>query len=221
MGSGTGPAAGRLKRITSAPYARAAAVTLLAAAALGQAITQAVTLSGGGSARTAGPSAVLAAEYVLPLSLLALLATVPLAVYRPAAAAAAVTFGNAVALFSFGQLTAAGAVAELAAAGWLGLAGGAWRKTAGGTTPGRYLALALAIPFAASAVAGGGWPAVLLAAAVPAAAGPASPYGRAGWRGPGQRRARRWRTRCWRTPRRPSGRGSRGSCTTWWPTTSP
>jgi signal transduction histidine kinase len=182
MGNGTEAVKDRLKRVAGAPYARAAVVALLAAAALGQAVAQAVALSSpaGGPGRPAGFPTVLAAEYVLPLSLLALLATVPLAVYRPAMAAVAVTFGNAVALASFGPLTAGGVIAELAAACWLGLAGGldgaaasrALGRLAGsGAMAGRCLAAGLGLPFLVMALAGSGRAAVLLAAAVPVAAG--------------------------------------------------
>jgi signal transduction histidine kinase len=192
-----------LTRLRGARYARAASVTLLAAAAVGQAITQAVTLSGPGADGGQRPSfpGVLAAEYALPLSLLALLATVPLAVYRPAMAALTVTFGNAVALASFGQVTAGGLAAELIAACWLGLTGGlegvrAFRGLGGhgspgghgnpggaggpggpgapvgpGITMGRYLAVGLGVPFLVIALAGGGRAAVLFASAVPVAGG--------------------------------------------------
>ena len=194
MGNGTGMGKDRLGRLFTARYARAVCVTLLAAGAVGQAIAQAVALGGGtvlGGGRVFGADAVvdratgfsatLATEYALPLSLLALLATVPLAVYRPVMAAVAVTFGNAVALASFGQVTVAGVIAELAAACWLGLEGGldrAWlfRLPGGsgrgpGTMAGRYLAVGLALPFLGIALAEGGRAAVLLAAAVPVAAG--------------------------------------------------
>jgi signal transduction histidine kinase len=170
-----------LTRLRGARYGRAAAVTLLAAAAAGQAIGQAVTLGEpGANGYQSGVLAVQAAEYALPLILLALLATVPLAVYRPAMTAVAVTLGNAVALVSFGQVTAAGVVAELIAACWLGLAGGldgagTWRERAGlgglGATAGRYLAIGLALPFLVLALTGSGKAAVLLASAVPAAGG--------------------------------------------------
>jgi signal transduction histidine kinase len=182
MGKGTAAVKDRLKRIAGAPYARAASVALLAVAALGQAVAQGTAPGepGGGLGGQGGVSVVLATEYVLPLGLLALLATVPLAVYRPAMAAVAVTFGNAVALASFGRLTAGGVIAELAAAWWLGLAGGlggaaasrALGRLAGsGATAGRYLAVGLGLPFLVMALAGTGRAAVLLAAAVPAAAG--------------------------------------------------
>ena len=204
MGNGTGtgkdwPARlDWLSRLTGARYARAVSVTLLAVAAAGQAIAQAVTF--GESGATGYQSAVFAAqaaEYALPLSLLALLATVPLAVYRPTMAAVAVTLGNAVALGSFGQVTAAGVVAELIAVCWLGLAGGLDGSTGGGidgarasrwlssllgcsglaplrglgATLGRYLAIGLALPFLLLALTGAGRTAVLLASAVPAAGG--------------------------------------------------
>jgi signal transduction histidine kinase len=178
-----------LTRLRGTRYARAAAVTLLVAAAAVQALGQAVTLGGvGASGYQSGVLAVQAAEYALPLILLALLATVPLAVYRPATAAVAVTLGNAVALASFGQVTAAGVVAELIAVCWLGFAGGfdgagAWRERAGlsglGIMAGRYLAIGLALPFLILALTGSGKAAVLLAAAVPAAGG----IGIAAWSG--------------------------------------
>jgi signal transduction histidine kinase len=167
-----------LTRLWGARYARASAVTVLAAAAAVQAIGQAVTLGGSGaSGYQSGVRAVQAAEYALPLILLALLATVPLAVYRPAMAAVAITLGNAVALASFGQVTAAGMVAELIAACWLGSAGGldgagAWRERAGlGAMAGRYLAIGLTLPFLILALTGSGKAGVLLASAVPAAGG--------------------------------------------------
>jgi signal transduction histidine kinase len=173
-----------LTRLRGARYARAAGVTLLAAAAASQAIGQAVTLGeSGANGYQSGVLAAAAAEYALPLILLALLATVPLAVYRPAMTAVAVTLGNAVALVSFGQVTAAGVVAELIATYWLGLAGGldgaaAWRERGGlgglgglGAMAGRYLAIGLALPFLVLALTGSGKAAVLLASAVPAAGG--------------------------------------------------
>jgi len=182
MVNGTAVVKDRLKRIAGAPYARVASVVLLAVAAVGQAVPQAMTLGIPVSAfgRPGGVSVVVTTEYVLPLSLLALLATVPLAVYRPAMAAIAVTFGNSVALATFGRLTAAGMIAELAAAYWLGIAGGlngaaasrALGRLAGsGATAGRCLAVCLGLPFLVMALAGAGRAAVLLAAAVPVAAG--------------------------------------------------
>ena len=202
MGNGTQMWRARLTRLAGARYARAAGVGLLAVAAVGQVAAVTLTRSGApatGAAATV-PSSLPEApilEHLLPLSLLALAATVPLAFYRPAMAALVVTFGNAVALASFGQVTAAGVAAELIAVWWLGLAGAAgglraarWpgRRTGrtgrggpGGPgggghrgladTPGRYLAVGLVLPFLAIALARDGWVAVFLAAAVPVAAG--------------------------------------------------
>jgi signal transduction histidine kinase len=163
----------RLTRLAGARYARAAGVALLAAAAVGQ--VAAVTLTSAGAPATAGvldgarqdplPGA-LAVGQLLALGLLALVATVPLAFYRPAMAALAVTFGNGVALASFGQVTAAGVAAELIVVWWLGRDGGGLA-----VTPGRYLAVGLALPFLVIALARGGWTAVFLACAVPVAAG--------------------------------------------------
>ena len=186
----------RLARLAAARYARAAGVALLAAAALGQ--VAAVTLTSSAAPATAAVQAagqavgqqgfpqVLAVGHALALALLALVATVPLAFYRPAMAALTVTVGNAVTLASFGQVTVAGVAAELIAVGWLGVAGAtgdlralrwlgvrAWRTGRGGlaVTPGRYLAVGLALPFLAIALARGGLAAVFLAAGVPVAAG--------------------------------------------------
>jgi signal transduction histidine kinase len=204
MGNGTEMWQARLTRLAGARYARAAGVALLAAAAVGQ--VAAVTLArvsapatGGGAAGGQGGfpgSPTLEHLLLLPLGVLALAATVPLAFYRPAMAAVAVTFGNAVALASFGQVTAAGVAAELIAVWWLALAGatgdpravrwlGARTARAGlgggpgdlgghrrlAVTPGRYLAVGLVLPFLAIALLRSGWVGVFLAAAVPVAAG--------------------------------------------------
>jgi signal transduction histidine kinase len=169
----------RLARLATTRYGRPVAVALLAVAAAVQAIVQAVTLGGPAEGGRPTPTeAVVAAEYLLPLTLLALLATVPLGVYRPVTAAVAVTFGNAVALASFGLLTAGGALAELGAACWLGWAGGlGWMSRVPGplggstATAGRFLAVLLGLPFGLLALIAGGWAAGLLAALVPVAAG--------------------------------------------------
>ena len=119
----------RLERLAGARYARTAGVTLLTAAALAQVGATTLTthsapavgqvVAGQQNSLTATPTL----EQLLALTLLALVATVPLAFFRPAMAAITVTFGNAVALAASGQVTAAGVAAELIAAGWLGLAG--------------------------------------------------------------------------------------------------
>jgi signal transduction histidine kinase len=178
MGNGTQMWQARLERLAGARYARAAGVALLATAAVGQVAAVTLTTASApatGGAATGGPSSfpgALALEHLLPLSLLALAATVPLAFYRPAMAALAVTFGNAVALASFGQVTAAGVAAELIAVWWLGRVGGALGGHRGvAVTPGRYLAVGLVLPFLAIALVRSGWVGVILAAAVPVAAG--------------------------------------------------
>jgi signal transduction histidine kinase len=184
----------RLARLAAARHARAAGVALLAAAAVGQMVAVTLTTAGapvtgvgpagGTGTHESGLTAAGALGQMLPLGLLALVATVPLAFYRPAMAAVTVTFGNAVALASFGQATVAGIAAELVAVYWLGragagAAGGAVAAPATGlgrfaglaVTPGRYLAVGLALPFLVIALVRSGWAGVFLAAAVPVAAG--------------------------------------------------
>ena len=190
MGHSTRSRLASLTRLAAARPARPAAVAVLATAAAGQAVAQALTLGGtaaAGGARPAG-GAVVAAEYVLPLALLALAATVPLAFYRPVTAAVVVTGGNVLALASFGLLTVGGVIAELTAACWLGWAGGLDGGRAAGllgplarsaATAGRFLAVLLGLPFGLLAVAGGGWTAGLLATLTPVAAG----LGIAAWAG--------------------------------------
>jgi signal transduction histidine kinase len=192
MGNASATWQARLARLAAARYARAAGVALLAAAALGQVAAQTLTRSAApataaaqAAARPDSFSPVLTLGHALALGLLALAATVPLAFFRPAMAALAVTVGNAVTLASFGQATGAGLAAELIAAGWFGLAGASGDPRAvrwlgartglgaglGAGLGGRYLAVGLALPFLAIALARGGWAAVFLACAVPVAAG--------------------------------------------------
>ena len=192
----------RLKRLAGARYARAAGVVLLAAAAAGQVAAVTLTTASApatGVAAARGPVGLPATptlEQLLALTLLALVATVPLAFFRPVMAALAVTFGNAVALASFGQVTAASVAAELIAVWWLGLAGATfdlravrWPSRRNGrdgrgygpgdpggrpglaVTPGRCLGVGLVLPFLAIALFRSGWVTVFLAAAVPVAAG--------------------------------------------------
>ncbi len=163
-----------LTRLRDTRKSRAAAVTLLTVAAVGQAVTP----GGSGADHQAAGAVGLAAHYVL-LSLLAMLATVPLAVYGPVMGAVAATFANGTALIAFGQVTVAGVAAELVAGYWLGRTGGldrAWvprrlGRSGSAATPGRYLAVGLGVPFGGIALAGGGAAAVLLAALVPVASG--------------------------------------------------
>ncbi len=153
----------RLTPIMSARYAPALAGGVLALAAVGQAIGQAITLGQGQPAQ--------AVLYAMLLCLLALLCTVPLIFLRPVAAAAAITAASVLALAGFGELTAAGVIAEVIAV--YRLAGGTDAMTrARDVERAQYLAMTLAAPFLVLALAShGSAAAVLLAALVPAAAG--------------------------------------------------
>ncbi|WP_300611736.1 sensor histidine kinase [Trebonia sp.] len=153
----------RLTPIMSARYAPALAGGVLALAAVGQAIGQAITLGQGQPAQ--------AVLYAMLLCLLALLCTVPLIFLRPVAAAAAITAASVLALAGFGELTAAGVIAEVIAV--YRLAGGTDALTRSGDVErAQYLAMTLAAPFLVLALAShGSAAAVLLAALVPAAAG--------------------------------------------------
>jgi signal transduction histidine kinase len=122
----------------------------------------------GGTTTTSTEAAVL---YAVPLCLLALAATVPLIFLRPPAAAVFITAASVLSLAAFGLVT----VSDVTP-GWVTAGGVAaqliaiYRLGAAGT--GRYLALALALPFGVLALAGrGGLAVVLLASAVPVAAG--------------------------------------------------
>ena len=175
--------------------------TALAVASFVQAAVQAVALTGGqathvapvhlgaapaGTSSTAGA----VAAYAVPVCLLALAATVPLIFLRPAGAAVFITAASVLSLAAFGLVTtnngtaglvtAGGVAAQViaiyrlgaaSASGALGTPGesGAARLSGVGT---RYLALGLALPFLVLALASrGGAACVLLAVAVPAAAG--------------------------------------------------
>jgi signal transduction histidine kinase len=171
-----------MRRAGTAPHALTFAGAVLAVAACAQAATTAVALFS-----VHGPRAVPvhpavpppgtatttseALLYAVPLCLLALAATVPLIFLRPAAAAVAITVASVLSLAAFGLVTTSGQTAGLVTAG--GLAAqviAVYRLGATGT--GRYLALALAAPFLLLALAGrGGVAGVLLASAVPLAAG--------------------------------------------------
>jgi signal transduction histidine kinase len=198
----------RVRRLARIPHAPAFAVGVLALAAFCQAIVRAVSLAAPGSVAgnvgtattaTAGE----AARYAVPFCLLALAGTVPLAFFRPPAAAVAVAAANALALAVFGTLTVAGSAAQVAAVYLLGVAapaqrslptlpgwptrksGRADRATAaigaapgrtGGSWPGaagtQYLAIGLAGPSLALALADDGRVAAMLLASLgPIAAG--------------------------------------------------
>jgi len=154
-----------LARITTARHARALGGALLVLAASGQAIAQAVALAGNQSAQN------VAVVYVLPLVAFALLSTVPLLFFRPAAAAAAVTAANAASLASFGTATVAGIAAQLIAGYRLGCLDEPRGPSARGFALAQPMAIGLAAPFALLAVTShGSVAAVLLAAGAPAAA---------------------------------------------------
>jgi signal transduction histidine kinase len=162
-------ATGWTQRLASAPRGPAIAGTVLALAALGQAVAQAMTLT----AVRAGQTAPGSAGEAVSLCLLALAVTVPLIFLRPAAAAGAITAASTVSLtvFGSGALTVAGLAAQVLASYRLGYEG--VPRDAGGDrrdhTP--LLACGLAVPFLVLALDGrAGIPAILLAALVPAAA---------------------------------------------------
>lgn len=175
-------ARGTMREARTAPRALAFAGAALSVAAFVQAAVQAVVLAGrhgplavpvhavappAGSPGTAGEALL----YAVPLCLLALAATVPLIFLRPAAAAAAITVASVLSLAAFGAVTTNGQTAGLVTAAGLAAQVIAVYRL-GGTGAGRYLALALAAPFLLLALAGrGGMAGVLLASAVPLAAG--------------------------------------------------
>ena len=175
-------ARGTMRGARTAPRALAFVGAVLSVAAFAQAAAQAVVLANGhdprvvpvhvavptvGSPGTAGEAVL----YAVPLCLLALATTVPLIFLRPAAAALAITVASVLSLAAFGLVTTSGQTVGLVTAG--GLAAQVIAVYRLGTTgTGRYLALALAAPFLLLALAGrGGIAGVLLASAVPLAAG--------------------------------------------------
>jgi signal transduction histidine kinase len=167
--------------VGSTPRALTFAGALLALAACAQAAVQAAMLSraigprvvhvGAAATPATGTGANQALLYAVPLCLLALAATVPLIFLRPTAAAVAITVASVLSLAAFGAVTTGGQTAGLMTAG--GLAAqviAVYRLGAAGTA--RYLALGLTAPFLVLALAGrGGLAGVLLASAVPLAAG--------------------------------------------------
>jgi signal transduction histidine kinase len=170
--------ADRLRRLMAARHARRIGVALLVLAALGQASGQAAVF--GERASKAVPASVLATLYALPLCTLALLAVMSLVFLRPGAAAIVAVAANVLVLATLTTPTVAAmaaaliAVARLGAAdrveppGWLGASG----RAAVGGAGAQFLAVALALPFLALALAKhGSVAAVLLASAVPIAAG--------------------------------------------------
>jgi signal transduction histidine kinase len=168
------------RRIAGSPNALALAGVLLALAAFGQAIAQAV--SKGATAPDGG-----AALYAAALGLLALANTIPLIFLRPVAAAVAITATSVLVLAVFGPPTVAGMTAQVIASyrlgrtagpGWAGPAGeagGPGHRAEAGTPDGvQLLAVVLVVPFLVLALAfHGDAAAVLLASVVPAAVGTA------------------------------------------------
>jgi signal transduction histidine kinase len=149
------------------------AVVLLALAAFGQAIGQAVSLGFDNSGKVANPET-LAFSYAVALSVLALLSTLPLLLPRPAGAAVITALANVLVLAVFSVPTVAGALGAVLAAGRLG-ADGELRSVAGrpaGPAAAQYLAAGLGLPFLVLAlIRHENLACVLLAAGVPMAAG--------------------------------------------------
>jgi signal transduction histidine kinase len=162
-----------LTRLGGSPQVGRVAGVLLALAAFGQAVGQAVTLGFAHPRGELGPE-LLTFLYAFPLCALALLSTVPLLLLRPVGAAVLAVLGNVVVLAVFPEPTVAGALAAVFAVGRLGVAGDL-RSVAGrpaGPVWAQYLAVGLGLPFLVLALARHGNVAcVLLASGVPVAAG--------------------------------------------------
>ena len=182
-----------LTSLTGSPRAVRVAGALLALAAFGQAIGQAVSLGFANSGKVGNPEK-LGFFYAVALSVLALLSTLPLLVPRPAAAAVVTVLANVLVLAVFPAPTVAGALGAVFAAGRLG-ADGELRPVVGKPVVGRpvvgrpvvgrlvggravspaaaqYLAVGLGLPFLVLALARHeNLACVLLAAGVPMAAG--------------------------------------------------
>jgi signal transduction histidine kinase len=182
---------GQLARLMRARHAPQVGVALLAVAGFGQAIAQAVAL-GAANADKGVPASVLSMLYALPLCTLALLSVLPLAFLRPAAAAVVVVAANVLVLGTLTTPTVAGAAAALIAVARLGAVGqvaaprwltargdgsrghgpAAAVLSAAGGAGAQFLAVGLGVPFLLLALAErSSTAAVLLAAAVPLAAG--------------------------------------------------
>jgi signal transduction histidine kinase len=158
-----------LTRLGGAPRLGRAVGVLLALAAFGQAVGQAVTL-GFAKAGAGQDPGLLAFLYAFPLCALALLSTVPLLLLRPVGAAVLSVLANVILLAVFPAPTIAGALAAVFAVWRLGADGEL--RSSGAPVSAQYLAVGLALPFLVLALARHGnlaW--VLLAAAVPTAAG--------------------------------------------------
>jgi signal transduction histidine kinase len=159
-------ATGWSRRIAGTPHAPAVAGALLALAAFGQAIVQAVRAA---HAVTGGSVPV----YAIPLCLLALTGTVPLIFLRPVVAAVTITATSAVLLVTIGTPTVAGMAAQVIASYRLGRTGELRRAgEAGGPAGAQLLVAVITVPFLALALAShGSVAAIALASLVPVAAG--------------------------------------------------
>ena len=150
-----------LARVAAARHAPAAGVGLLALAGIAEAIAR--------TAAFAPPADSVMNALFLCLFVLAT-TVVPLIFLRPVTAAVVITAANVCAVAVFGVTTVAGVAAQVIAVYQLTTAGSTRRTIAGVGT--QYLAMGLAVPFLAMALAGtGSVSAVLLASLVPAAAG--------------------------------------------------
>ena len=169
------------RRIAGPPHALALAGALLALAAFGQAIAQAV------SKGAAAPGDGGIALYAVALCVLALANTVPLIFLRPVPAVVAITAASVLVFAAFGTPTVAGMTAQVIASYRFGRMAGLGRASPAGDRgePGHatqagmpggveLLAIALAVPFLVLALALHGSAAtVLLASLVPVAVGAA------------------------------------------------
>jgi len=149
-----------LARVAAARHAPAAGVGLLALAGIAEAIAR--------TAAFAPPADSVMNALFLCLFVLAT-TVVPLIFLRPVTAAVVITAANVCAVAVFGVTTVAGVAAQVIAVYQLTTAGSTRRTIAGVRT--QYLAMGLAVPFLALALADGSVSAVLLASLVPAAAG--------------------------------------------------
>ena len=118
-----------LTRLGGAPNTGRIAGVLLALAAFGQAIGQAVSLGFANSGKVGNPEKI-AFLYAVALCVLALLSTLPLLLLRPAGAAVVTALANVLVLAVFPAPTVAGALGAVFAAGRLG-ADGELRSVAG------------------------------------------------------------------------------------------
>jgi len=160
-----------LTGLGDAPRLGRAAGALLALAAFGQAVGQAVTL-GFAKAGAGQDPGLLAFLYAFPLCALALLSTVPLLFLRPVGAAVLSVLANVIVLAVFSAPTVGGALAAVFAVWRLGADGELRFSGAAAFVSAQYLAVGLALPFLVLALARhGNLACLLLASAVPAAAG--------------------------------------------------